>query len=372
MINIYELAFSKIYGIGPKTALNVLNYVGSPENLFSLDRKELQHIFKTRERTINDIINKTMFARCEKELQFIEKFNLRAYFVTNNAYPRRLKNIPDAPLCLFIDGRGDLESKRIVSIVGSRRATDYGIWATERIVETLKQYDVVTVSGLAYGIDSASHRASLKYDIPTFAVLGHGLDMVYPREHYSLAQQLKERGGLVSEFFTQTAVSPHTFPMRNRIIAGLSDLVIVVESAKKGGSLITARLANDYNRDVMAVPGRITDKFSEGCNFLIESSRAHILSSPSSISRLMGWQKEEKDVFKPLNENPVPEVNSRESTLGKKQSLIYSVLSKRGETDIDTLSVETGISISELSAFLLELELEDFVVAKPGKVYKAI
>lgn len=370
MVNIYELAYSKIHGIGSKTALDLLSMVSSPENLFSLNRKDLQAIFKNREKTIDDILNKTMFRRCEQELNFLEKNNIRSYFVTHSSYPQNLKQIPDPPICLFVDGKGDLNSKHIVSIVGSRRATPYGQSMTEQIVQELKKMDVIVVSGLAYGIDSASHRTALKCDIPTFAVLGHGLDRIYPSEHYNLAQSMKEQGGLISEFFTGTNVSPYTFPQRNRIIAGLSDLVIVVEAAKKGGALITARLANDYNREVFAVPGRIGDKYSEGCNFLIYSSRAHILSSLTNIASLMSWPIEERIVFESVTTEETK--NDKADSLSEKQKTIYLTLKKNGEMDIDTLAFECKISVNELSAFLLELELEDFVLSKPGKVYKAL
>ncbi|MDO5759558.1 MAG: DNA-processing protein DprA [Bacteroidota bacterium] len=372
MVNIYELAFSKIYGIGAKTALDLLNKIPSPEDLFAMKRKDLQTIF-SKERTIQDILNKTMFHQCERELNFLEKNNIRSYFVTHSSYPKNLKNIPDPPICLFVDGKGEFDNKHIVSIVGSRMATPYGQAMTEQIVQELKKLDVIIISGLAFGIDSASHRAALKNDIPTFAVLGHGLDRIYPSQHYTLAQSMKERGGLISEFFTGTNVSPYTFPQRNRIIAGISDLVIVVEAAKKGGALITARLANDYNREVFALPGRVGDKYSEGCNFLIYSSRAHILSSFKNISSLMSWEEEEKMVFEPIatQENNIITID-KSSTLPDKQKNIYTTLINKGEMDIDTLALECKISINELSALLLEMELEDYVLSKPGKIYKAL
>ena len=207
MVNIYELAFSKIYGIGPKTAVNLLEHISSPEELFAMTRKDLQAIFHQREKIIDDIINRTMFRRCEQELNFLEKYNIRSYFVTHASYPKNLKNIPDPPICLFVDGRGEFNNRKIVSIVGSRRASPYGQYMTEQIVQELKKMGVTILSGLAFGIDSASHRAALKNDMPTFAVLGHGLDRIYPSEHYNLAQSMKEQGGLISEFFTGTNVS---------------------------------------------------------------------------------------------------------------------------------------------------------------------
>ncbi len=373
MVSIYELALARIHGIGPRTAIELLKHIGSAEELFRMSRSDLQIIFPAKERTINDILNKTMFARCEQELNFITKYNIRSYFIAQPSYPKRLKNIPDAPVCLFIDGKGDVDRKHVVSIVGSRKATDYGRIMTNEIVNELKNIDdVIVVSGLAYGIDSASHRQSLSCDIPTFAVLGHGLDRVYPREHFALSQQMKEKGGLISEFFTQTPVSPYTFPQRNRIIAGLCDLVIVVEAAKRGGALITARLANDYNRDVLAVPGRCGDIYSEGCNFLIETNRANILSSPKSIEKLMFWEQVPQQVTNIAETIQQIKTDTKTDNLKGKQKTVYSILKGKGELDIDTLAIESNISVYELSALLLELELEDYVISKPGKVYKAL
>lgn len=372
MVTIYELALARTPGIGPRIAIELLKHLGSAEALFKLNRQDLQTIFKAKNRTIDSIVNKSMFATCEQELNFIAKYNLRSYFITNDSYPHRLQNIPDAPICLFVDGKGDLEKRHVVSIVGSRKATDYGRMMTEEIIQELRHFnDITTVSGLAYGIDSMAHRQSLANDIPTFGVLGHGLDMIYPKEHYNLSQQMKEKGGLVTEYFSHTPISPYNFPQRNRIIAGLSDLVIVIEAAKTGGALITARLANDYNRDVIAVPGRYNDKYSEGCNFLIESNRAHILSSSKSIAKLMMWEEVPQQINHLVQTIVENKQDSKADRLQGKQKTIYSTLKQKGELDIDTLAIETDISVYELSALLLELELEDYVVSKPGKIYKA-
>lgn len=376
MVNIYELALARTTGIGPRIAIELLKHIGSAEELFKLNRNDLQTIFKTKHKTIDSILNKTMFPICEQELNFITKYNIHSYFLTDNSYPQRLKDIPDTPICLFVDGKGDLNKKHIVSIVGSRQATDYGRMMTDAIVRELKSFgDIAIISGLAYGIDSMAHRQSLSNNIPTFGVLGHGLDMIYPKDHYTLSQQMKENGGLITEYFSHTPITPYNFPQRNRIIAGLSDLVIVVEAAKTGGALITARLANDYNRDVLAVPGRCNDKYSEGCHFLIESNRANILSSPKSIAKLMMWDdvpQQISNTIETLRKDSPVTIDAKADNLKGRQKKIYSTLKEKGELDIDTLAIETNISVFELSALLLELELEDYVRSKPGKVYKAL
>lgn len=370
MVNIYELALTKVYGIGPRIAVELMNHIGSAQDLFEMSREDLSVIFRSKEKTIDDILSRRMFPVCEKELEYMTRYNIRSYFICDKDYPERLRNMPDAPVCLFADGEGDLQAKRMVAIVGTREATDYGRYITDNIVAYLKKYNVVVVSGLAYGIDGAAHRACLKYDIPTYAVLAHGLDTIYPGAHFELAQKIKEKGGaLISENFTHSVVGSFSFPQRNRIIAGLADLVIVVEAAKKGGALITARLANDYNRDVMAVPGRIGDKKSEGCNFLIESNRANILSSPGSIGKLMMWEEPQTTLPGLLGGESTKD---KSETLQGKQKDIYVMLRDRGEMYIDNIANESGINIAEISALLLELELEDYVISKPGKVYKAL
>lgn len=367
MVSIYELAFSKIYGVGFRVGNEILKHL-TPEELFTSSRTSLEALFGGRTRTINDILNKTMFAQCERELDFIIKNNVRSTFLTHEDYPTRLKNIPDAPFCLFVAGRGNLNANRMVAVVGSRNNTEYGRQMTETIVEELQKLNAVVVSGLAYGIDAISHRAALNRNIPTFGVLGHGLDTIYPKDNWELSQQMQETGGLVTECFTNTMITRFNFPQRNRIIAGLCDVVVVVEAAKKGGALLTARLANDYNREVVAVPGRFGDEYSEGCNFLIESNRAHILSSVKAIAKLMDWNERVTEVSLFTNEENISKGNELKGPKHK----IYKTLKIKGEMDIDSLSVELSMGVNDLSAFLLELELEDYVMAKPGRVYKAL
>lgn len=367
MVSIYELALTKVYGIGVRIANEILKNI-SAEDLFSLSKTELQHLFGAKERTINEILSKQMFKRCEQELEFIQRYNIRSYFLTHPDYPYRLKQIPDAPVCLFVDGNGDISPERSVAIVGTRNNTDYGTRMTQQIVEELRKLKVSVFSGLARGIDSISHIASLNCGIPTFGVLAHGLDYIHPRENFDLAQKMKENGALITEYFTKTENFAYNFPHRNRIIAGLSDLVIVVEATKKSGTLITAQCANDYNRDVLAVPNSVENASSEGCNFLIESKRADIYASPKSIAKLMDWDELVESISL-FTQEPNPD---KSQNLHGNKKKIYQTLKLKGEMDIDTLCVEMQMGANELSATLLELELEDYVIAKPGRIYKAL
>lgn len=366
MTDIFQLALSKTYGIGSAIAQEIIKNIGSARALFEMNEADLRFIFKNREKTIQDILSRRMFNDCEKELEFMQKYNIRSYFFTDEDYPSRLKNIPDKPVCLFVQGNGSLEYPRIVAVVGSRKCSDYGLQITQRITEELQKLGAIVISGLAYGIDSAAHRNCLNRNIPTFAVMGTGLDRIYPKEHFSLSQAMLTNGGLVTEYFTGTKPNPYNFPARNRIIAGLSDAVIVVEASKTGGALLTARLANDYNREVFAVPGRIDDKNSEGCNFLIESHRANILSDMTIIEKVMSWNQHAttQSVFK-------QEEDKGTALIGLEKKIYYK-LKEKGELDIDTLLVEMNVSANDLSSALLNMELSDVVISKPGKVYKAL
>ena len=367
MVDIFQLALTKTAGIGTKTAQAIIEHLGSARALFEMTENDLRQIFKNREATIQSILSKSMFAICERELEFMQKYNIQSYFFTDEDYPSRLKQIPDKPICLFTQGTGNVEYPRIAAVVGSRKCSDYGRYIVEQVTDELQQLGAIVISGLAYGIDSIAHTSCLNKNIPTFAVMGTGFDRIYPREHFSLAQKIQEQnGGLITEYFTKTQPLPTNFPARNRIIAGLSDIVIVVEASKKGGALLTAKLANDYDREVVAVPGRIDDINSEGCNFLIESNRSHILSNMSIIEKVMSWDK--NDTSHSIYEKS----KDKGSDLSGLEKRIYYKLKEKGELDIDTLLIEMGVSTNELSSALLNMELCDVIMSKPGRIYKAL
>ncbi|MDR1006157.1 MAG: DNA-processing protein DprA [Bacteroidales bacterium] len=362
MVNIYELALAKTFGIGSITAKALIDHFGSAEALFCEDRKSLEIIFKSKTRTIDEIINRTMFAQCEQELEFMQRYGINSFFFANADYPNNLKQIADPPICIFFQGNGNLNAERIVAIVGSRKITDYGKQTTLAIVEELRRYNATIVSGLAYGVDTASHIAALDRGMPTFGVLGHGLDMIYPRENFDLAQKMKTQGGIVSEYFSKTKMNPSLFPQRNRIIAGLSHLTIVIEATFNSGALITARIANSYNREVMAVPGRLNDTSSEGCNAIIDKDIARIISRTTDIARLMHWDKSDKEQAAFDFAKTTPDLPPQEAK-------IYKIIADNEGINIDELTIKSKMNTSQLASALLNLEINNHIRTLPGKCF---
>ncbi|MDR1847357.1 MAG: DNA-processing protein DprA [Bacteroidales bacterium] len=364
MVTIYELALAKTYGIGIHTAKGLMKRFGSAKALFEQNRANLELVLGKQPRTINEIINRSMFPQCEKELEFMQRYGINSFFFLDENYPQRLSNISDPPIVFFSCGNINFNISRNVGIVGSRKITEYGKRVTNDIVESLKKYDVTIISGLAYGADAAAHQAALNNGLQTFGVLAHGLDMIYPRENFELAQKMKANGGLITEQFTKTKISPALFPLRNRIIAGLSDLIIVVEAAYKSGALITARLANDYNREVFAVPGRLNDENSAGCNALIYKNLAHILSRFSEISYLMNWNEETE------NQPSLFDKSVSKPDLPALDAKIYKIIEENEGINIDDLSVKSSMTSTQLASALLNLEMDNFIISLPGKCYK--
>lgn len=368
MISIYSLALAKTYGIGPVVAKKLLEHYPTAEDLFNETPNALKIVFGTREKTINAILNKTMFADCEKELNFIINNNIKAYFFKDENYPYRLKQIADPPICLFVRGNGDLDTQRTVAIVGTRTPSDYGKWVTANVVHYLRQYNVTTISGLAYGVDSITHLRSIAEDLPTFGVLGHGLDKIYPSQNWDLAKAMCEKGALITDFFSGTEISPHNFPRRNRIIAALCDVCIVVESKLKGGSLITARLAQDYNKEVFAVPGRLGDVNSAGCNKLITQNQAIDLCSFEKINETMNWNNSNV-LQKPIKQEQSQE---RESQLNPAELKVYTYIKENKKASLDAISTNCALGFSILNSALMNLELKGFIKNLPGKIYEIL
>lgn len=366
-MDIYSLALTRVYGVGPAMAKKLMEFYPSAEDLFNETAAGLEVVFKGRRKTIESILGKSMFPVCERELRFIEDNGIRAYFFTDSDYPERLRRMDDPPVCLFVKGRGSLDADRMVSIVGTRHATDYGKWMTANIVHELNRYGVSTVSGLALGIDSMVHIRSVAEGMPTFGVLGHGLDRIYPSSNWDLAKAMTDRGGLVTEFFSETELSSYNFPRRNRIIAALCDLCIIVESGRKGGSLITARLAQDYNKEVLAVPGRVCDINSEGCNNLISGNMAADLSNLNRIGEIMNWNVRNVQAVNvdAIRQKSVPNV-----PLSDAERKVYEYIDKNRRVTIDEISSACSIGISMLSSLLMTLELKGLIKALPGKSYE--
>lgn len=360
---LYNLAICFLKDIGPILAKNIIAYAGSSENLFSLKQKELEKIPGIGRSIAKKIVAQSPLKRAEEELKFIERYKIQPHFFLDENYPHRLKHCEDGPLMLFSKGIADLNHPKMLAIVGTRKISDYGIAVCEKIITEFaeRNHDVCIVSGLAYGVDICAHKAALLNSLQTIAVLGHGLDRIYPHLHTSTAKKITGAGALLSEFPSGTNPDRHNFVQRNRIIAGISDATLVIESAEKGGALITADLANSYNRDVFAIPGRTNDNYSSGCNNLIKSNRAALVENVKDIEYLLGWDKPE-EIKKPRQKEIF-------NQLGEDEKKIVEFLDKEGKTGINMLSLKTKLSISKLNPLLLQMEFKGLIRNLPGNVY---
>ena len=358
----HQIALTLINGVGTLIAKKLLLHFGSAEAVFSATQKELLNIDGIGKKTAEAIVNTNALELAAQELAFIEKHQIQVLFYNNDDYPKRLKNCYDAPLLLYYKGNVDLNKTRIVSIVGTRNATAYGKMLCKQLIEILKPYDVLISSGLAHGVDAAAHKESVLANVPTVGVLGHGLDRIYPAAHRELAAKMLKNGGLLTEFLPGTNPDRENFPKRNRIIAGMADVTIVVEASIKGGALITAEIANSYNRDVYAFPGRVNDEFSEGCNFLIKTNRAGLINHPKDLIYYLGWDDELSMKKQPLQVQLPLDLNKDERTVC--EALLGSALA------VDDLFVTTNIPQSKLAIILLTLEMRGTIIALPGKLYK--
>lgn len=358
---IHKIGLTLIKGVGDVIARDLLDHFGSAEAVFKAKKHELMEIPGIGEVIAFQILNNNVLEIAEKELAFIKKHRIKVLFYTDEGYPQRLKNCHDAPILLYYKGNADLNHPRIISVVGTRKATAYGKQLCQQLAETLAPYDVIIVSGLAYGIDVASHKESLEQNIPTIGVMAHGLDRIYPALHKPLARKMALNGGLLTEFLPNTNPDKENFPKRNRIIAGLSDATIVVEATAKGGALITADIANSYNRDVYAFPGRTTDLFSEGCNFLIKTNRAALIHHAKDLVYYLGWEQ-----ILPKKEGVQIQLPVKLSKDEQKVVLLLQETSLR----VDELAVLLNVNQSKLAMILLSLEMQGILISLPGKVYK--
>lgn len=359
---LYQIALTLVPMVGDLTAKKLIAYCGSAEAVFKESQKSLMSIPGVGSVLSRSIASHQYFSRAEAELDFIQKNAIQCHYFTEAAYPYRLKQCEDAPILIYMKGEVDLNSKRVVSVVGTRKATDYGRQVVDELIKGLSDLeDVMVVSGLAYGIDVAAHKASLKYKIPTLGVLAHGLDRVYPSIHSSVAIDMQKEGGLLSDFMSGTSIERENFPKRNRIIAGLSDATVVVEARKKGGALITSDIANSYHRDVFAVPGRIGDENSEGCNTLIRRNQAALIQSAEDLNYLMGW---EADFHKKEEDK-----KDRWDDLNEQEKVLMLLLSDKEKWFIDDLNSQVDFSPSEMMSLLLNLELKGLLKSLPGNQY---
>ncbi len=357
----YQIALTLIPGIGDIVGKKLVAYCGGVEAVFSERRNALMKIPGIGNATVNSILNHKVLNIAEDEIKYIEKNNIQPLFYTDEKYPARLLNCEDGPLLLYYKGNSNLNAKRVIGFVGTRKATSRGRTICEHFIEGLKTKETLIISGLAYGIDSYAHKAALKNNLQTIGVLGHGLDRIYPAQNKNLAANMINNGGLITEFESKTIPDRENFPKRNRIVAGMCDAIVVIESAKKGGALITAGLANSYNRDVFAIPGRIDDEYSAGCNMLIKSNRAALADSAKDIAYIMGWDdvkvnvKKQRDLFLQLTDE---------------QKIIYDIVENVNEISIDKLVITSSLAASKVASALLILEFEGLIQSLPGKLYK--
>jgi DNA processing protein len=360
-----QLALTLVPNIGDVQAKILINHFGDATSIFKAKKTSLEKIDGIGEVRAKSIKEFDDFHLAEHELKFVEKYKIKTLFLTDESYPKRLLNCYDSPTLLFYKGNADLNSSKVLAIVGTRSNTEYGKQFTEKLVKDLSDQNIVIISGLAHGIDAIAHKAALKNNLPTVGVVGHGLDKVYPSENTNLAKDMvKDGGGILSEFFSGTKPDKHNFPLRNKVVAGLSDATVVVETNIKGGSMITAKLANAYNRDVFAVPGRTNDTASSGCNHLIKYNKAILLTDAEELLDVLGWKEKKKEKVKQQKELFIE--------LSAEEKQIVQLLQEKEMVHIDEINLQSGLSSSAAAAAIVNLELQNVIASLPGKMYKLL
>lgn len=359
----YLLALQRVEGVGDVMAKKLITHCGSADAVFSTKSAQLAAIDGVGSMLLKNIKDKSVFDKATAEMQFIKHNNIKVAYFQDVDYPERLKQCIDGPLLLFSSGAIDLKNRKIISIVGTRQITSYGIDFCRKFMEDLAPLDPVIVSGFAYGVDIVAHQLAIELNLQTIGVVAHGLNQIYPKTHKKYVAKVEENGGFMTEFWSSSNPDKENFVRRNRIVAGMSEATIVIESADRGGSLITANMANDYNRDVFAVPGRVTDKYSQGCNNLIKTQKANVLTSAADLVYILNWevQKQVKPVQKQLF-----------VTLDDDEQLVYDYLLRTGKEVMDIIALHCDFPIYRISGLLLNMELKGLVRPLPGKLFEAI
>ena len=357
------LALLRIEGVGDVVAKKLLLHCGSAEEIFKSKSSTLKGIDGIGTFLTNNLKNKTVFEKAEKELKYIQSNDINVMHFQDENYPDKLKHCIDGPVLMFTSGNLDINKRRIISIVGTRQITSYGTEFTKKLIEDLAPLDPIIVSGFAYGVDIVAHQAAMDNNLQTIGVVAHGLNQIYPKVHKKYVAKMEKNGGFMTEFWSDSEPVRENFVRRNRIVAGMAEATIVIESADKGGSLITATMANDYNRDVFAVPGRTSDKFSQGCNNLIKSQKANLLTSAADLIYILNWdiQKEVKPIQKQLF-----------VTLEPDEQIIYDFLLKKGKELLDIIALECNLPVYKISVILFNMEIKGVVRPLPGKLFEAI
>ena len=359
----YLLALLKVEGVGDIMAKKLLTHFGKAETVFTTKTNQIAAIDGVGSVLLKNLKDKSIFEKASNELDFIKSNDIKVSFFQDENYPERLKHCFDSPVLIFSAGNMNLKNKRIISIVGTRQITSYGTDFCRKLIEDLAPLDPVIVSGFAYGVDIVAHQIAMEHNLQTIGVLAHGLNQIYPKTHKKYVAKMEENGGFITEFWSSSNPDKENFVRRNRIVAGMTEATIVIESADKGGSLITANLANDYNRDVFAVPGRVTDKYSQGCNDLIKTQKANVLSSAADLIYMLNWdiEKKVKSIQKSLFVDLEPD-----------EQKVYDFLIKNGKELLDIIALQCDFPIFKISGVLLNMELKGVIRPLPGKLFEAI
>jgi DNA processing protein len=360
---INRIALTLIPGVGDVLTKKLIAYCGGVEAIFAEKEDLLQRIPGVGSVIASSIRNKETLDRAEKEVRFIQRYSIQPLFYLDDNYPERLKQCEDNPTMIYYKGTVDLNHVRPIAVVGTRRITEYGKIQCKKIIDGIAPFDPLVVSGLAYGVDTCAHKHSLENGLSTIGVLGHGLDRIYPYQNKQIAEKMVTQGGLVTEFLSETKPDAVNFPRRNRIIAGLCDAIVVIEAGLKGGALITADIANSYNRDVFALPGRVTDTFSEGCHFLIKTNRAALIENAADLVFAMGWEV-------PQN-GKAPQLKLFDDLSADEEKMV-GILKDKGDTSIDILVNDSKMASGHVASVLLNLEFKGVIKLLPGKVYRLI
>ncbi|WP_432222636.1 DNA-processing protein DprA [Flavobacterium sp. TMP13] len=359
----YTLALLRVDGIGDIMAKKLLQHCGTAKAVFETKRNHLAAIDGVGSFLVNNLKVTSVFEKAQKELDYIRKNNIAVSFLKEDSYPERLKHCIDAPVLLFASGNLDFSNRKIISIVGTRQITSYGTDFCKKLIEDLAPLNPIIVSGFAYGVDIVAHQLAMEFGLQTIGVLAHGLNQVYPKVHKRYVAKMEENGGFLTEFWSSSNPDKENFVRRNRIVAGISEATVVIESAEKGGSLITANLANDYNRDVFAVPGRVTDKFSLGCNNLIKTQKANVLTSAADLVYMLNWDIQEKS--KPIQKQLFVELEPEEQR-------IYDYLLQKGKELLDVIALQCELPVYKIAGILVNMELKGVIRPLPGKLFEAI
>jgi DNA processing protein len=362
---LHLLALLQVDGVGDIVAKKLLNHCKTAETIFKTKASKLASIDGVGQNLIRNLKNKSVFEKAAAELHYIKSNDINVCFYLDDNYPERLKHCIDGPILLFYSGNINWNTRKIISIVGTRQITSYGTEFCKKLIEDLAPLNPIIISGFAYGVDIVAHQAAIDNNLQTIGILAHGLNQIYPKSHKKHIAKMEQNGGFMTEFWSSSNPEKENFVKRNRIVAGIAEATIVIESAEKGGSLITGTMANDYNRDVFAVPGRTSDKLSQGCNNLIKTQRAHLLTSAADILYILNWEIDSQTNAKVIQKQLFVSLDNDEQK-------IYDYLQQNGKQLLDVIAIACDFPVFKLSSILLNMELKGVIRPLPGKLFEAI